>query len=59
VFKETARCEATSVDPMAARRGASLPAVLQRTWGHTCLGFYASAVSGGEVAIGDSVRVIA
>lgn len=58
VFKETSRCEATSVDPSTARRGVSVPAALQRTWGHTNLGFYARAVSGAEVSIGDSVRVI-
>ena len=38
VFKETGRCEATSVDPATARRGLSIPAALTRTWGHTNLG---------------------
>lgn len=58
VFKETARCEAASVDPKTAQRGASIPATLQRIWGHGNLGFYARVVSGGEASIGDSVRLL-
>jgi uncharacterized protein len=58
VFKETSRCEATSVDPNTGRRGLSVPAGLTRTWNHANLGLYARVVSGGEVAIGDSVRAI-
>ncbi len=57
VFKETGRCEAASVDPMTARRGLSIPAVLERTWNHTKLGFYAKVVTGGEVAPGDTINL--
>ena len=57
VFKETGRCEATSVDPATARRGLSIPAALTRTWGHTNLGLYAKVISGGEAAAGDAIGV--
>lgn len=55
VFEETGRCEATSVDPVTARRGLSIPAALFRTWGHNNLGLYAKVVSGGKVAAGDPI----
>jgi len=54
-FKETARCEATSVDLKTAKRGLSIPATLQRTWGHTKFGLYAKVVSGGEVVPGNRI----
>lgn len=38
VFDETVRCEATSADPKTARRGISVPAVLERTWATLSLG---------------------
>jgi hypothetical protein len=55
VFKETTRCEATSVDPKTALRGLSIPALLQRTWGHNKFGLYAKVISGGEAAAGDVI----
>ncbi len=57
VFKETTRCEATSVDTKIARRGLSIPATLQRTWNHTKFGLYAKVVSGGEVEPGDAINL--
>ncbi len=58
VFKETGRCEATSVDPKTARRGRSVPASLERTWGNTKFGLYARVISGGEIAIGSTIAVL-
>jgi uncharacterized protein len=55
IFKETARCEATSVDLRTAKRGLSIPALLQRTWGHTKFGLYAKVLAGGETAAGDEI----
>ncbi len=55
VFKETARCEATSVDLKTAQRGLSIPAALQRTWGHTKFGLYAKVVAGGEATVGGCI----
>jgi uncharacterized protein len=58
VFDETGRCEATSVDPLTAQRGLSIPAALERTWGHGSLGVYASVKREGTVATGDMITVL-
>ncbi len=58
VFAETERCEATSVDPKTAKRGTSIPALLQRTWGHKNCGLYARVVSGGQVAPGCTLTAL-
>ena len=50
IFDETERCEATSVDPKTAHRGPSIPAAMERTWGHANLGLYAEVVAGGRVS---------
>ncbi len=55
VFKRTQRCAATNVDPDTGKRDVAIPAVLERTWGHTDFGVYARIASGGTVALGDSV----
>jgi uncharacterized protein YcbX len=57
VFKETGRCEATSVDPKTALRGLSLPALLLRSWGHSNFGLYARVLSDGEAAAGSSIAI--
>jgi uncharacterized protein len=58
VFDETGRCEATSVDPKTAQRGLSIPAAIERTWGHTKLGVYAKVKRDGDVAIGHAIAVL-
>jgi uncharacterized protein YcbX len=58
VFAETSRCEATSVDPKTARRGLSLPALLQRIWGHSDFGLYARVLSDGEAASGGPITIL-
>lgn len=55
VFARTQRCDATNVDPTAAVRDMSIPALLQRTWGHTDFGVYAKVTSGGTLREGDAV----
>jgi hypothetical protein len=57
VFKETERCEATSVDPRTAQHGLSLPTALLRIWEHNKLGFYAKVLRGGTIATGDRASV--
>ena len=57
VFAETARCEATSVDPKTAQRGLSVPSALLRTWGHDKLGLYAKVVRSGVISTGDTASV--
>ncbi len=51
IFDETERCEATSVDPKTAHRGPSVPAAMERTWGHANLGLYAEVVTSGHVTL--------
>ena len=57
VFDRTVRCEATNVDPVTARRDMAVPALLQRTWGRSDFGVYATVTAGGTVARGDPVAV--
>jgi len=55
ILERTERCAATDVDPETGKRETALPAVLQRTWGHTDFGVYARVARGGTVAVGDAV----
>lgn len=57
VFHRTRRCEATNVDPATAARDMAIPALLQRTWGHSDFGVYAKVTAAGEMAAGDVVTV--
>jgi hypothetical protein len=56
-FKRTQRCDATNVDPATGERDTAIPAVLQRTWGHSDVGIYARVVAGGQIAVGDEIKV--
>lgn len=55
VFTRTQRCAATDVDPETGARDMSLPALLQRTWGHTDFGIYATVASPGVIRPADGV----
>jgi len=55
VFKRTQRCAATNVDPETGKRDMAIPAVLQRTWGHTDFGVYARIARDGVANLGDPV----
>jgi uncharacterized protein YcbX len=57
VKERTSRCAATNVDPATGARDMDIPAVLGRKWGHTDLGVYATVVSEGPVALGDTVSI--
>ena len=57
VFHRTKRCEATNVDPATGARDMAIPALLQRTWGHSDFGVYAKVTTAGELAAGDAVAV--
>ncbi len=59
IVQRCQRCEATNVDPETAARDSGIPAVLQRTWGHTDFGIYAKVVDGGTIKTGDAVDVAA
>jgi uncharacterized protein YcbX len=58
VFDRTSRCEATNVDPKTGARDLAVPAALQRTWGHTDLGVYATVTQTGRVSVGDGLSVM-
>lgn len=55
VFARTQRCDATNVDPATGARDMSIPALLQRTWGHTDFGIYAKVQRDGRLKVGDKV----
>jgi uncharacterized protein YcbX len=57
-YRRTGRCEATNVDPVTAQRDMTVPALLQRTWGHSDFGIYAEVVSGGSVSVGDAIKPV-
>ena len=57
VFKETARCDATNVNPATAQRDTAIPPTLLRTHGHSCLGFYARVIGDGEIRPGDELTL--
>lgn len=58
IFKRTARCAATNVDPETGRRDLDIPAVLARRLGHTDFGVYARIKTGGRLAAGDVVSLV-
>jgi uncharacterized protein YcbX len=57
VVKRIVRCAATNVDPDTAARDLTIPATLQKTYGHADLGVYAEVIDGGVVADGDAIEV--
>jgi uncharacterized protein len=59
IVQRCQRCEATNVDPVTAARDTGIPAVLQRTWGHSDFGVYARVVDGGTVKAGDAIGIAA
>ena len=57
VVKRIVRCAATNVDPDTGLRDLTIPAMLQRTFGHSDCGVYAQVVAAGEIAKGDPLTV--
>jgi uncharacterized protein YcbX len=56
-FDRTQRCAATDVEPITGKRDMALPAILERTWGHTDFGIYAKVLGDGEVCVGNDIVV--
>lgn len=50
------RCAATNVNPESAERDINLPLLLQRGYGHRCMGVHCMVMRGGEIEVGDEVR---
>lgn len=57
IVKRIVRCAATNVDPDTAARDLTIPATLQKTYGHADLGVYAEVIDGGVITTGDAVAV--
>lgn len=57
IFHRTQRCDATNVDPGTGVRDTAIPAVLQRTFGHSDFGIYGKVTVAGDVAVGDVAAV--
>jgi uncharacterized protein YcbX len=55
VVKRIQRCAATNVDPTTAERDMNIPKTLMQTYGHSDCGIYAEVITGGEIAVGDSL----
>lgn len=56
VSKRIERCAATDVDPSTGARDCAVPEALLTYYGHTDCGVYARIASGGELALGDTIR---
>ena len=55
VISPIARCAATQVNPVTAKRDLDIVAALGRAFGHINMGVYAEVVAGGEIAVGDAL----
>ncbi|MBM3530963.1 MAG: MOSC domain-containing protein [Alphaproteobacteria bacterium] len=58
IVKRIVRCAATEVDPDTGIRDLEIPRTLMKTYGHADCGVYAEVIAGGEIAAGDTVRVL-
>lgn len=52
------RCRHTEANPVTGKRDTETLAVLESTFGHKDFGIYAEVVDGGDVNIGDKMRVL-
>jgi uncharacterized protein YcbX len=59
VVKRIVRCAATDVDPTTGIRDLAIPRTLTQSFGHADCGVYAEVMTGGDIAIGDEVGVLA
>ncbi len=55
IVKRIVRCAATNVDPATGARDLEIPNTLMKTFGHADCGIYAEVVTGGEIALGDTL----
>jgi uncharacterized protein len=57
VIKPIDRCAAVDVVPGRGRRDTDLVALMERTFGHHDCGVYARIITGGEIGLGDELRI--
>lgn len=55
--KRTQRCAATNVNPETAARDLDIPGTLLRHLDHMDCGIYADVIEGGEIGVGDRLRL--
>ena len=53
------RCAATMVNPATAERDLDIPAILQREFGHNCMGVYGEVLAGGRIENGSAIDLSA
>jgi hypothetical protein len=58
VVSPITRCAATTVNPATAERDLNIPAILQREFGHNCMGVYGEVIEAGEIAPGSVIQVV-
>jgi uncharacterized protein YcbX len=56
VVSRIVRCDATTVNPSTAERDLDVLTILQRSFGHCCMGVYGEVTGSGEIVTGDRVR---
>jgi uncharacterized protein len=59
IVKRIVRCAATNVDPDTGMRDLSIPHTLMQSFGHGDCGVYGEVVSGGSIATGDVISLVA
>ncbi len=57
IVKRTKRCPATEVDLATGERNIKTPKLLQQHYGHMDMGIYAEVIGGGEISLGDVVKI--
>jgi uncharacterized protein YcbX len=57
-IKRIVRCAATDVDPDTGIRDLAIPRALQDNFGHADCGIYAEVKAGGDIAIGDALKLL-
>jgi uncharacterized protein YcbX len=55
VVRRIKRCAATNVEPDTGIRDLNIPQTLMQAFGHADCGIYTEVISGGEIALGDSL----
>lgn len=58
VFTPIDRCAATNVNPATAERDMNIPKDMYRGYGHIDCGVFARVIKGGDVKIGDELKLI-
>jgi uncharacterized protein YcbX len=57
VIAAITRCAATQVNPTTAERDLDIVRELQRGFGHNLMGVYAEVVEGGEISVGEEIKI--